>query len=441
MRYFLNAVYLLAILLASPWLIARAIRHGKYRDGWAEKLWGRVTLDPPHGPRIWLHAVSVGEVNLLEPILRLLREQRPDAECVISTTTRTGYELACRKFSAFPVFYCPLDFSWSVAEAMRRIRPSLLVLAELEVWPNLIAEANRRGVPIAVANGRLSQRSHRGYRRMRTWLRTTFARLDLVAAQTQEYADRFLDLGARADCVRVTGSIKFDQAVTDRDNSQTKRLAEIAGIAPNDRIFLAGSTQSPEESLAVDAYRTLAAGHPDLRLIVVPRHPERFDEVAALLEQSGLRWVRRSRLVADDATLRPDGASRWQAMLVDTIGELRGWWGTAHYAYVGGSMGSRGGQNMIEPAAYGSAVAFGPNTSNFRDIVDMLLARQAATVVKDGSELTRWLENGLRDPRSAEAMGSRAQELVIAQRGAAAATVASLLTLLPPASRSATRAA
>ena len=192
------------------------------------------------------------------------------------------------------------------------------------------------------------------------------------------------------------------------------------GIVAADRIFLAGSTQSPEESLAVDAYRTLADAHPNLRLIVVPRHPERFDEVAALLEQSGLRWCRRSRLESNDASSRQDGESRWQAMLVDTIGELRGWWGTAHYAYVGGSMGSRGGQNMIEPAAYGSAVAFGPNTSNFRDIVDMLLARQAAIVVKDGNELTRWLENGLRDPRSAEAMGSRARELVIAQRGAAA---------------------
>lgn len=441
MRYLLNVVYSLGLLLALPWLLLRAIRHGKYRDGWQEKLWGRIAIDRPRSDRIWLHAVSVGEVNLLEPLIQSLREQRPDCECVISTTTRTGYELARRKFPGFTVFYCPLDFSWSVAEAMRRVRPSLLVLAELEVWPNLIAEAARSGVPIAVANGRLSERSYRGYRRFRSLLRPTFARLNLVAAQTRDYADRFVDLGVPTEQVQVTGSIKFDQAVVDRNNPHTVRLAQLAGITRSDQIFLAGSTQAPEEQLALETLRSLSSKHPALRLILVPRHPERFDEVAALLEQSGLRWQRRSRLDSASSEAPSDGRSTWQVLLVDTIGELRGWWGTAQYAYVGGSMGSRGGQNMIEPAAYGAAVAFGPRTSNFRDVVALLLTNQAATVVSDGYELTRWLQICLDDPTFAANMGQRAQHLVDSQRGAAAATTASLLQILPRPTETATRAA
>mgnify|MGYP003338992210 CR=1 FL=1 len=235
-----------------------------------------------------------------------------------------------------------------------------------------------------------SERSARGYARVAPLVRRMLARVALVSARSARDAERFRRLGA--PCVVDAGSMKFDGAQSDRLNPLTQRLASLVDIQPDDVVFLAGSTQSPEESLAVDAYRTLADAHPNLRLIVVPRHHERFDEVAALLEQSGLRWCRRSRLESNDASSRPDGESRWQALLVDTIGELRGWWGTAHYAYVGGSMGSRGGQNMIEPAAYGAAVSFGPNTWNFRDIVAALLARQAAVVVRSGDELAVGVE-------------------------------------------------
>lgn len=417
MAYLLNFVYLLLIAAASPWLAFRALTQGKYRDGWAAKFLGRVPGRRGRGRCLWLHAVSVGEVNLLAPILQRWEEQHPDWECVISTTTLTGFQLAQKRYSPRLVFYCPLDFTWAVARAMRRVRPDLLVLTELEIWPNLIHAAARHGAKVAIINGRLSDRSLRGYGNVSFVVRPALAAIDLVAAQNEEYAARFLQLGAADGAVQVTGSIKFDGACADRANPTTLRLAELAGISPRDLVFLAGSTQAPEESLALDAFRKLAATNDALRLILVPRHPERFEEVAKLLDQSGIGWQRRSRLESDGA----DAQAR--VLLVDAVGELAAWWGTARVAFVGGSLGKRGGQNMIEPAAYGAAVCFGPNTWNFRDVVAQLLAREAAVVVKNGAELEAFVARALRDPAYADALGQRARALVGQQIGAANRTV------------------
>jgi 3-deoxy-D-manno-octulosonic-acid transferase len=430
MRYLLDACYLLLLILFSPCLLYRAIRQGKYREGFAAKFFGRVPHRSQPGKCIWLHAVSVGEVNVLAPILQRLEEQHPHWVCVISTTTQTGYALARKRYAPRMVFYCPLDFSWAVRRAMKHVRPDLLVLAELELWPNLIQAARRQGAKVAVVNGRLSERSARGYGRIRTLARSLLQRLDLIAVQNQEYAQRFLDLGAAPQSVCITGSIKFDGAQTNRQNPRTRELAALAGIDENDVVFLAGSTQDPEELLALDAYRQLAPEFPSLRLIITPRHAERFESVADLLQRAGLPWQRRSRLESDGADWRA------RVLLVDAVGELAAWWGTAHIAYVGGSMGRRGGQNMIEPAAYGAAVSFGPRTENFRDIVALMLQRQAAVVVQDGPQLTEFVRRCLRDPADARQLGDRARQLVFEQLGAADRTCALLARLLgepPPA--------
>jgi 3-deoxy-D-manno-octulosonic-acid transferase len=237
--------------------------------------------------------------------------------------------------------------------------------------------------------------------------------LDAIAAQNDEYAERFCRLGARPESVYRTGSVKFDGAQTDRDNPKTRQLADLAGIHPDDVVFLAGSTQEPEEQLALDVYRELAPAYPRLRLIVTPRHPERFQEVAELLDRSGLPWQRRRRLEEDGSDPRA------RVLLVDAMGELGAWWGRAQIAFVGGSMGARGGQNMIEPAAYGAAVAFGPNTSNFRDVVALMLARQAAVVVADGEQLAAFVRRCLAEPDFAAELGRRARQLVLEQVGAA----------------------
>ncbi len=422
--WLLNAVYLTLLVVASPWILWSALKHGKYRTGFAEKLLGRVPPRAGQRPCVWLHAVSVGEVNLLETVLAEMESRTADWELVISTTTKAGYDLARRKYADHTVFYCPLDFTWAVRTALRRVRPNVLVLAELELWPNLIRAAKQFGARVAIINGRLSDNSFRGYRRVRPLVRRVLRQIDVVAAQNDETADRFQRLGAKPSAVAVTGSLKFDGAQTDRENAPTRELRKLAGFSPDDVVLLAGSTQEPEEAYALEIYRRLSNDYPRLRLVLVPRHPERFGEVAGLLDRSGFAYVRRSQM--KESTIRnPQSA----IVLVDTIGELGAWWGLATIGFVGGSFGSRGGQNMLEPAAYGVATCFGPNTWNFRDIVLQLLAAEGAVVVGDRDQLEQFVRRALADLDWAQELGQRARRLVLSGQGATARTV-DLLTPL-----------
>ena len=230
MAYLYNFAYLVVIILASPFLIVSSIRNGKYRQGWGAKFLGLVPRSRNDKPCIWLHAVSVGEVNLLQPILTEISLKHPDWECVISTTTLTGMNLAKRKYSQYTVFYCPLDFSWAVASAFRRIKPAMLVLVELEIWPNMIRTAHKRGCPIVIANGRLSEQSFAGYRKISFLIRQTMRRITAVAAQNKDYASRFVSLGVDTSRVHITGSIKFDGAQTNRNNEATQSLMALSGL-------------------------------------------------------------------------------------------------------------------------------------------------------------------------------------------------------------------
>jgi len=421
----LNLVYLAVLIFGSPWILWAMLRKGKYREGYAEKFFGWVAQRDHQRPCAWFHAVSVGEVNLLAKTIAQFRNQSPESEIVISTTTQTGFDLACRKYSDHHVFYCPLDFSWAVRRAIHRIQPGLLVLAELELWPNLIQAARDQGACVAIINGRLSDRSYRGYRRIRWLVARILQQVDLVAVQDERTAARFRELSARPAVVHVTGSLKYDGAETNRANPKTNQLQAIADIQESDIVFMAGSTQYPEEEYALNIYQALVGEYPQLRLVLVPRHRERFDEVANLLERSGVAWNRRSELPAAGARGQHSAA---RILLVDTIGELGAWWGLAQIALVGGSFGKRGGQNMLEPAAYGAAVSFGPHTRNFRDIVNALLDAQGAHVAHDSGELQDFVRRCLRDPSFAQRLGQNAQRLVASQLGATQKTV-DLLTV------------
>lgn len=438
--WFLNFAYIALIALASPWLIYAAVRKGKYRQGFGEKILGHAPTRTGNRPCIWLHAVSVGEVKLLAPLVAEIARRRPDAECVISTTTRTGHDLASTLYPEHTRFYCPLDFTWAVAEAMRRLRPDLLVLCELELWPNLIRAAKRHSAKVAVVNGRLGAKSFRGYQRIGLLVARLLRSLDLVAAQNEEYAERFNALGARPESVRITGSLKFDGAISDRRNPRTTALQKLTGWPHDAIVLLAGSTQAPEEQLALSAFTELSASHPRLRLILVPRHPERFDEVARMLEASDCSWQRRTQLTCNPPSAIHNPQSS-PVLLVDTVGELSAWWGLATIAFVGGSLGSRGGQNMLEPAAFGAAISFGPNTWNFRDIVEAMLGRDAAVVIRNGEELTAFVRRCLDEAAYAEQLGRRAAALVAEGRGATQRTVELLCDLLPASAAIQTRAA
>ncbi|MFM8377911.1 MAG: 3-deoxy-D-manno-octulosonic acid transferase [Planctomycetia bacterium] len=424
----LNLLYLFAAVLATPWVAWRRLSGGRP----VAAPWIRFTgaIDPPPAsaaPRIWLHGVSVGEVQLLSGLAVELRRQAEAAgrpiDCVASSSTTTGLEVAAKRFGAEQVFPCPLDFTWAVNRVLDRVRPDLVVLGELELWPNLLACVARRGIPIVVANARMSERSAAGYARIAPLMRRMLGRVDAVAARSPDDAARFTALGAAN--VVVAGSMKFDGVRGDRAAPDVARLRSLAGFGEHDTVFLAGSTQDPEERLALDAFRALEQAHPKLRLVIVPRHVERAAEIAALLDGSGLRWQRRSRLDADGA----DPAAR--ILLVDTTGELSAWWGTAAIAFVGGSLdGKRGGQNMLEPAAYGAAVCFGPHTRNFTREVETLLAADAACVVADGAALRAFVERCLTDPAWARVLGSRAAATVAAHRGATATTARLVLERL-----------
>ena len=275
------------------------MRKGKYREGYAAKFLGRV---PPRTSRktcLWLHAVSVGEVNLLAPLLKMIEQQRPDWECVISTTTATGMATAKKKYPQHTVFYCPLDFSWAVKAAMRRVRPDVLVLAELELWPNLIRAARRSGAPRGGDQRPAGREEFSRLSAHPSLVASLLRQIDLLAVQDETYAERFRALGARPETVHVTGSMKYDGAQTDRNNPATRRLAALAGFADDDIVLLAGSTQEPEEAMALETFRQLSPQWPRLRLVLVPRHPDRFEAVAKLLDSSGIPWQRRTALAVN----------------------------------------------------------------------------------------------------------------------------------------------
>ena len=420
----LNAIYGTVLLLAAPWLCYRRWVQRKPIAGLWAKLTGQIERQRPGRPCLWIHAVSVGEVLQLQGLLPQLRAGHPDAELLLTVTTGTGYDVARAKFPDCTVAWFPLDFSWAVQRALRSVRPDLVVLVELELWPNFLLAARSLRIPVALVNARLSPRSFAGYRKVRFLLRPLLQSLAVIGAQTTEYADRLRSLGAPAERLTVTGNIKFDRVELRRDNPRTQELARGFGLRAGEKIFIAGSTQETEEQLALETWGTLRSEFPELRLILVPRHKERFEDVARLVEQQGLPLLRRSR-----PELLPAGPS--PVLLLDTLGELGACWGLADVAFVGGSLTQRGGQNMLEPAAYGAAVLFGPNTWNFKDIVAELLSRDAAQVVHDGTELTAAVRTLLTDPALSAARSQRARQFVQTQQGATARTVTLLESVWP----------
>jgi len=437
----LNALYCIALWIASPIVIYRAARFGRYRRGVRQKFLGlgpddfnhgRTQLGPdqsgkikPTNPVAWFHAVSVGEVNLLAGLIDAFRSEHPSFRVVVSTSTDTGYDLAKSRFSDLNVFFCPLDFTWAVNQTFQTLRPSLLVLAELELWPNLIRHAGLWNCPVAIANGRLSDKSCKNYLRFSKFLAPTFRRITWIGCQDAEIAERFITCGAERENVVITGSIKFDNAPTTRDTSEINRISRWAAVDPWHQVFIAGSTQSGEEAAALTTYQSLSESHRELRLVIVPRHRERFDQVASLIQSFGYHVRRRSE--------HHSPSDHWSAdtvILVDTVGELRHWWGISRIAFVGGSFVDRGGQNMLEPAGYGSAVCFGPNTQNFHDISRRLLKAEGAVQLQTPDQLTGFVAKCLDDPPAADRLGLQARGVVAAHRGATEKTIRHLSRLL-----------
>ena len=410
----------------TPYILYRTLVKGRSLGSWRQRFWERVL---GHGPEVfgdrhcvWLHAVSVGEVNLLHPLVDELRQRYPDSDFVITTTTTTGLQLAKEKFPDLVCCYCPIDFSWAIHQRMRSWSPDLLFLSELEIWPNLIGIAKQKQIPIAVINGRLSEKSHRGYLK-RKWLwrwfiRPSFESLTKVSVQNAEDADRFVQVGCHRSAVSISGSIKFDGAMRSPDPSLLKQLARQINLRDGQTLWVAGSTQDPEEKIVSQVWQSLRADFPGLRLVIVPRHPHRGAEIRSRLVPSGI-----------DVTLSSENQDSVDAdtiLVADTIGQLTGWWVLSSIAFVGGSFGDRGGQNMIEPAAAGSAVCFGPNTRNFKQVVRLMLARDVAEQVDSPEALQAFVRGCLQNPDQAAQRGRQARQLVEQSQGALTKTIEAL---------------
>ena len=416
----------MGILVSLPYWLFQMVRHGKYRRGLGERL-GRVPtrlqLPAETEPVIWVHAVSVGEVLAVAGLVEELRRRLLKHRIFISTTTDTGQALARKRFGEENVFYFPMDFAFAIRPYLKALRPQMVVIAETEFWPNFLRLAHGSGARIAVVNARISDRSWPSYRRFRGLLQKVLINVDLFLAQTAEDATRLRDIGASAERVRVAGNLKFDipAPVASAIVESLRRSIAATGAGP---VLVCGSTVEGEEPLLLKAFENLLVRHPRAVMILAPRHPERFSEVAALLEQMSIRFWRRS--------LWSGEALSGGVLLLDTIGELAALYAVADIAFVGGSLVPRGGHNIIEPAQYGVATVVGNHTENFRDIVSLFQSRDAVRVVGP-AELPLAFMELISNPAERIALGRRGAETLHAQMGATQRTMQALEKLPIPA--------
>jgi 3-deoxy-D-manno-octulosonic-acid transferase len=423
--FFYNFAMLAALVLGAPWWLWKMATTHKYREGLRERL-GRVPIRlSPAKPVVWLHAVSVGEVLAVSRLVGELDRVFPCHQLFISTTTRTGQALARERFGANRVFYCPLDLPWAVSAYLNALQPKLLILAETEFWPNLLSGCFRRGIPVAVVNARISDRSWPRYRRLRSLWQPFLSRLSVVLAQTETDAERLRAIGCLPERVSVAGNLKFDIRAT----QEAEATVQLKALGKGLRFVVAGSTLEGEEAALLGAWLRLIEVDPKLILVLAPRHPERFGAVGALLANSGISWVKRSdwRTVSIEK-LQP--LSPGQIVLLDTIGELASVYSLASVAFVGGSLIPAGGHNPLEPAQFGVPIVMGPHYANFRAIADDLLAHRALRVATR-EELAATMIHLLTNPAEAAEMGARARQVFEQQAGATGRCVGALRELLP----------
>lgn len=427
MRFVIDCLYLLAIVLISPKIIYRMVRRGRYRSGWDERL-GKIRRRYPQKKCIWIHAVSVGEVNATKTLIPKLRESFGDYEIVISSTTDTGLGRAKTLYANdLQVFYFPFDLSCVMGRAFRNIRPDICLLMELEVWPNLARIANDKNVPVVVVNGRLSNKSFPKYRLIKPVTEWMFAKVDLVLAQTEEYASRFRALGCAPEKVVVTNSLKYDTAQIADKVDGADELAEQLNISDG-RLWVAGGTGPGEEKICLDVFNKLREQEDlgDLRLAIVPRKPERFDEVAQLINEAGFEFVRYSKIKAGQSTV----ANKPAVILGDTMGDLTKFYSLATVVFVGRSLVAMGGSDMMESAALGKCTIFGPHTFNFKQTVDVLLKGEGAVEVNDPDELFKIVEKCLTDTTYAQRIATNGREVIKQNQGATDRTVEAITSLL-----------
>jgi 3-deoxy-D-manno-octulosonic-acid transferase len=431
--YFIYSLLLgLAFLILLPRFLFDAFSNGKYVAGFRERLGSLSALPRDGRPVVWIHCVSVGETQAARPLVQRLRKQYPNHRIAISTITLTGQNLAREVFKhdAAKIFYFPFDWRWVVRRTLTAINPASVLVMETELWPGFLRECKRQQIPVALVNGRLSEQSFRRYRLIRVFMKRVLSSINLAIMQTEADAERLRALGMDATTTLVSGNVKFDAGTTPTTNSLTNEFRERFKLSDDAALILAVSTHDPEEVIILNSFRqVISRSQPKPRLMIAPRHPERFAEVADLLEASGLNWVRRTS---------PSEASDGQAdvILLDSIGELNALYSLASIVFVGGSIAKTGGHNILEPAAVGASVITGPHTYNFESIVETFVKAGAIVELQPMSdsativELANVILDLLADPAQRSELGRVAQSLVDENRGATERTLQLLNPIL-----------
>ena len=419
MFLFYNLLLACAALLSLPWWLFQ-MRLPKYRAGLKERL-GQVPerLKGDQTGSIWVHAVSVGEVLAVSQLIAELQKKYPDRKIFISTTTATGQNLARQRFGEDHVFFMPLDFSFAVRPYLNALKPQLLILAETEFWPNLLHLAGRRGIALATVNARISDRSFPRYKRFKWFFGRVLSEMDLFLTQTVEDASRLRAIGAATERVRVSGNLKFDI----RPSTQAALVSDLRkAISKDTPVIVCGSTADGEEEIVLEAFKAVQQRFPSTIMVLAPRHPERFEKVAAMISSAGFRLQRRSAWSASQP-IAPG------IFLLDTVGELAAVYALADIAFVGGSLVPTGGHNILEPAQYGAAIVVGPHTFNFREIVSLFEQGNAVKVVIAENIGSQFLEL-LNQPAERAGLGQRAKDLFAHHAGATRRTLDALNPLL-----------
>ena len=412
----LDLFYWLLVLLGWPVLAILFLSKKKWREGFWERM-GFVPKLPPHPLRIWVHAISVGETEAARSLVPALKKKFPDAELVFSTTTRTGRQRAAKIFPELTLFHYPLDFPWSVHMALSRIKPTVIVEVEPEWWPNFLFTAARRRIPVVAVNVRITEKAIGGYKRIGWLVWRMINSMTVIGVQNAEYRRRLRSLGGDPQRIVISGQMKYDNVTFERVPG-AEELARDLGLANSERLIVAGSTGPGEEQMLLEAFRPLKAEMPELRLAIVPRKPERFDEVARLINDSGSRAIRRSETKSKPAKADPEAI-----ILGDTMGELMKFYQLGCCAFIGRSLIPLGGSNPIDPASLGLPLVFGPQMFNFPEAEELFVQSGAARAVTDTNSLAETLRELLQSPETLKTMGERACQAVRRRQGATAANV------------------
>lgn len=420
MYVFYSLLLLCAALLSLPWWLVQMLRLGKYRSGLGERL-GFVSprLNNVKPGCVWLHAVSVGEVLAVSQLITELQQKYPDRQILVSTTTATGQSLARQRFGKHRVFFMPLDFGFAVRRYLTALQPQLIVIAETEFWPNLLHLARKQQTSLAIVNARISDRSFPRYRRFGWFFRRVLAEVDLFLAQTAEDAQRLREIGAATGRVQVSGNLKFDI----RPNPQPSLVNGLrAAIGKDSPVIVCGSTAEGEEGPLLQAFKSVQEKFPKAIMVLAPRHPERFEKVAAMIAAAGFALQRRSVWL-------PSQPISNGIFLLDSVGELAAIYELADIAFVGGSLVPTGGHNILEPAQYGAAILVGPHTFNFREIVSIFEQGGAIKVVTVETLGAQFLAL-LGQPQERKRLGGLAKGLFAKHAGATRRTLEALAPLL-----------